>query len=88
MSYAGRFTEDDQDIVTLHRDSDEDPGHARRGWVNVGPFAVRISMTASGDLDLEVYPCQNENEPLARQIVMREAAIAAGGIDCDEGDQG
>lgn len=77
---TGYFTHDEPDIVRLHSNNDFKP---RRGWVNVGAFAVLIETDDRGNLRVETYPCGNEDKPLSNCAASHTAAMAQGATDCD-----
>jgi len=84
MTSPGTFSiEDDgmgdDDIVRL----DAKGGVARRGWVNVGAYAVLIEVDDSGDLSVQAYPAGAETQPLAAMSATREQAQASGAVDFD-----
>lgn len=94
MSTNGNFEIDDCDIVRLEGRLDgESTDYERTGWVNVGRFAVRIELDATGDLTIGAYALGNEDKPFGTITASRAEALAAGAMtpqdEADvEADQG
>ena len=78
-----KFYIEDDDIVRLDtRNPEQDP--QRAGWVNVGAFAVCISLDETADLKVEVYPCGNEGDyPLVHCSASKGWAMSEGAKDMD-----
>lgn len=80
MSTDGRFEIEENDIVALNADCCD---VERTGWVNVGVHAVKIHLTANGNLILKAYARTNERDMLAEITVKKEEAVQKGGTDPD-----
>lgn len=81
----GKFEIDDDDIVCLQSDGDTP---ARSGWVNVGVHAVKLQLSAGGDLLITVHARENETLDLATASVSKATALAGGGVDPDASEEG
>lgn len=75
MSNHGKFTEEEADIVTLQSDDGDTPC---AGWVNIGTHSVHLNLDEDGNLSVEVYARNNENDTLGNCSVTREASVEAG----------
>lgn len=84
MAEPGIFETDDDDIVNLMpADGETD----RRGWVNIGPFAIEVELNESGKLSVIAKARGNEGKHLAEFHVEKAVAVAEGGTDYDAQDQ-
>lgn len=75
MELRGTFTLDDTDIVSLES-HDAQPA-ARRGWVNIAPYAVKLNLGADGNLTVETYELAAEYNPLQTCITTQADITAA-----------
>lgn len=69
---------EEADIVRFERDEDEE----QSAWVNVGAFAVRLTLDAQR-LQIEAFALGNEGEALASMSVSRAETMAAGALCVD-----
>lgn len=76
MTTTGIFTFDDdqEDIVTLRPERD---GLTASGWVNVGAHAIEITLSPSGDLQIQSYAKGSEFAILGSVHVPRMTAMLA-----------
>lgn len=81
MSIGSYFHMVENDIVTLKTDDD-----MVGGWVNVGVHAVWIELDDGGNLRVEAYAREQEDDPLDSIFVLKNTAVACGGVDPDEGE--
>jgi len=81
MAATSMFVAEEAHVVRLVPGGTSDE---RIGWVNIGVHSVKLQLNARGDLVLETYARMNENDELAKVVVAKAAALAAGGNDPDQ----